>query len=186
VGNAQVSTTQAKWGTTSMRFDGTGDWLSLVGGNQSRLFDQLTASGKVNTVELWLYLVSRNGSRDYLIGNCNGGSGWSYDLDPAGDVVIETGGGVTNVILSTKVSAGVWQHLAFVNNGTNIIVYLNGTNVGSTAVLSPASNTLPLTVGGRQDNSLIINGYIQDVRITNGYARYTANFTAPTAAFPTL
>ncbi|MFN8996271.1 MAG: LamG domain-containing protein, partial [Pseudomonadota bacterium] len=27
VGNAQVSTTQAKWGTTSMAFDGTGDWL---------------------------------------------------------------------------------------------------------------------------------------------------------------
>jgi hypothetical protein len=186
VGNAQVSTTQAKWSPTSMAFDGTGDWLSLVGGNQSRLFDQLTASGKVNTVELWLYLVSRNGSRDFLIGNCNGGSGWSYDLDPPGNVVIETGGGVTNVTLSTKVSTGVWQHLAFVNNGTNIIVYLNGTNVGSTAVLSPASNTLPLTVGGRQDNSLIINGYIQDLRITNGVARYTANFTAPTAAFPTL
>ena len=33
-------------------------------------------------------------------------------------------------------------------------------------------------------SSEYLTGYIDDLRITKGYARYTATFTPPTAAFP--
>tara|TARA_R110000868_G_scaffold59761_2_gene183362 strand:- start:15715 stop:15840 length:126 start_codon:yes stop_codon:yes gene_type:complete len=39
-------------------------------------------------------------------------------------------------------------------------------------------------VGGINTAGFTLNGYIDDLRITTGIARYTTAFTPPTAAFP--
>jgi len=69
-------------------------------------------------------------------------------------------------------------------------MYVNGTNEGS--AYSDTSNYLSgalrpmIGANGSGNGSNAMNGFIQDLRITKGVARYTANFTAPTAAFPLL
>jgi len=89
-------------------------------------------------------------------------------------------------ILSTTAAAASWQHVAVTRQGTSLKLFVNGTQAGSTYTSSDNFSNTTLRVGVRPDNQYPWNGYIQDLRITKGYARYTANFTPPTAAFPTL
>jgi hypothetical protein len=87
-------------------------------------------------------------------------------------------------------SAGTWYHVAVTRSGNTFKLFRNGVQNGSTVT---NSNSCPATastgalyvgsdVGGGFGNW---NGYIDDLRITKGYARYTTNFTPPTQAFPT-
>jgi hypothetical protein len=40
-----------------------------------------------------------------------------------------------------------------------------------------------LVIGAQYNGTTAFNGYVDDFRVTKGLARYTATFTAPTAAF---
>jgi hypothetical protein len=94
-------------------------------------------------------------------------------------------GAATGFSTATTLGTGQWYHLAFVNNAGSLAIYINGVSSATSAISGTpqSSTTLPLTIGAT--NSVYFNGYIDDLRITKGYARYTANFTPPTAAFPT-
>jgi hypothetical protein len=176
VGNAQVSTTQAKWGTTSMYFDGTGD--NLYTPNAC-----LPATGDF-TLEMWVYPASTSGYQLIYSQFINGNSGsiqitWN---DISSKFAMNDGSGVFLTSSSTY-STNAWYHLAIVRTGSTFTMYVNGTSVASGtnsySILQTASY-----IGTRSLSDGYFNGYIDDIRITRGYARYTANFTAPTAAFP--
>jgi hypothetical protein len=178
VGNAQISTTQSKWGGSSMSFDGTGDWLLIPDQPIQRI-----GTGNF-TVEGWVY---RNSSGTYgLIGKGTGTTGWLVSLNSSNQVVFTYG---SSTITSTgTVSATTWTHIAVVREGTSTNqtkIYINGTNDGTGTVSTDFNQTNSMYVGADRTGGSAANAYMQDVRVTN-YARYTANFTAPTAAFPTL
>ena len=177
VGNAQVSTTQAKWGTTSMAFDGTGDYLSAVNTPMLRF-----GTGDF-TVEFWINTTDTDFNLCGLVTSSVGN--WMVVV-VASQLYWQTTYGVTNLfnVSAASILNGAWHHVALTRSGTSTRVFFDGVAQGASPYTDTTNynGTGALRIGSGVNGDF--NGYIDDLRITKGYARYTANFTPPTAAFP--
>jgi hypothetical protein len=184
VGTARVSTAEKKFGTGSMLFNGSTDYLSTINKQDLSL-----GSGNF-TIECWVYANSI-GSFNGVFAQWpnNGGSvNNSFVLESVGSSMQFywcAGSTIFGPATLGTITTGSWIHYAICRSGNTLYPFKNGilgTTVSITQTLnSPTSN---ITVGGLVAGSGYWNGYIDDLRITKGVARYTANFTPPTQAFP--
>jgi len=185
VGNAQLSTAVKKYGNASMYFDGTGDLLTIPN-NPSH-----AALGTSDfTLELWFNQTVLNARDNYLISHRVGGyapflfwinSGGSLRYYSSSDL---GSWGLANDIALGAISLNTWYHLAYTRSGSTFKVFLNGAQVYThTSSATFTTATTALNIGGQVGGGDNFTGYIDDIRFTKGVARYTANFTAPTAAF---
>jgi hypothetical protein len=189
VGNAQISNTTAKFGSTSMSFDGTDDRLTNNNAN-----NPLISLGTGDfTIEGWIYANTVAGERGFLqISDTVGGLKTSYTTGihfalGASPYRLNFNVGGTDVSSgSTYIAINTWYHIAATRSSGSVRLFINGTLVGGPTTVTTDLTGQYICVGGYYNTSFLWNGYIQDLRITKGYARYTSNFTAPTAAFPTL
>ena len=184
VGNAQISTSVYKYGTGSMAFDGTGDYLFAPASN-------LYALGGGNfTIEMWIYPSNVSTSEMWLVAQTNyaANTGWSVFMNN-NTIKFRLGNTGGTIQSSALLTANTWQHIALVRLGTTLTMYLNGTSFGSGTVNNFTDASLMFVVGGITattgwNNTLPYTGYIDDLRITKGYARYWFNFQPPAAPYP--
>ena len=89
----------------------------------------------------------------------------------------------TQLIDSGTLNLNTWNHVAVTREGSVFRLFVNGTQVDTFTSSTVEIGFLndPLTVGSYNSTGYF-NGYLSDVRITKGLARYTASFTPPTAA----
>jgi hypothetical protein len=180
VGNAQVSTSVKKYGTGSLAFDGTGDYLYSV------TSPNLSVGTGDFTIECWAYFNSVSGFQVL------------FDLRSAqpssAPLLYIAGNSRLNYLFNSgtpvafgpnPLSTSTWYHIAWVRSGTTHTLYVNGVSQ-TTFTDGTGTATSPVTIGARTTGgaSDYLNGYIDDLRITKGYARYTANFTPPAQALP--
>jgi hypothetical protein len=191
VGNAQVSTTQSKFGGASMYFDASASYLSCPS-NPSVAF----GTGDF-TIEYWMYSNDVSSSTQkgmFQTSDTAGGlkttyttgifMGQGYTGSGNLDGAIRANINGTNVGSSVAVlTTGAWYHVALVRASGVVTIYVNGNSVASGTVSSSVTGTY-LAVGGVYSTSYTFNGYIDDFRITAGIARYTQNFTPPQNAYP--
>jgi hypothetical protein len=187
VGNAQVSTTVKKFGAASMYFDGTGDYL-----NSPNRTNFNVGSGDF-TIEAWVYTGST--SQQVIMGanrNSDGVGAWMFNLNYTGKVRFfcsYSGGTFLDYnVGSGTISDSAWHHVAVTRSGSSLRIFIDGTQTGTTnTTLGTASIDNAIAdyrVGSTADGALNFNGYIDDLRVTRGFARYTATFTVPDQAFP--
>ena len=185
-GNAQLDTAQKKFGSAAGLFDGTGDWIDTP---DSADFD--VGSGDF-TIDFWVR-KNADGARQIILGQ--------LESDGTGALLIEFQADNTVRGIFTKnddttfylpVSAGTitvdstWHHIALVRDTTTLRLFLDGTADGTAAVGTDTLFNSPskYAIGrGGEFAGLYLNGWIDEVRFSKGVARWTSNFTPPTAPY---
>lgn len=189
VGDAKLSTAVTRYNPYSIAFDGTGDYLAL------NFATVLTANwfSTSFTLEYWIYVnafTQNPGGQSVIIGNMSPTTDtnyWSFGPISNGTVMWYYFNGTPQTLTTTAaLVTGRWYHLAFVNNANSLAIYIDGisratgTISGTPQIATGFGNSF--IIG--QSHNVAFNGYLDDLRITRGFARYTANFTPPQGPLP--
>lgn len=185
-GNAAISSAQSKFGGASIALDGSGDFLSVPDHA-----DWNMASGKF-TWDAWIYLTSvasdfgimgqAQDGNNYVAFDWSGGS-LRFKVASAASILLNIAGAWTPVV-------NTWYHVAVTRgwngNANDYALTVNGAVIatGTDADALP-DLTGTFRVGLSTDSgTAYLQGYVDEVRVTKGVARWTAAFTPPTAESP--
>lgn len=188
VGNVQIDTAQSKVGGASGLFDGAGDGLHIASDTDFEF-----GSGDF-TVEGWLRLNALNTFQGILAKRADSSGApfgpFVFAVDGSNRLVwyaaINNAAWALISTPATTLTSGVWYHFAYTRQGTSARTFLDGALIG-TGTLSGTlvTNASDVTVGlSAANNSLGFNGWLDELRVTKGVARYTATFTPPPGPLP--
>lgn len=177
VGNAIISTTSYKYGSSSIYFDGTGDYLKAS--------NPVPIGTADFTIEFW-FNASRTATYQGIVDFRPDATDGLYPC------VLLNNSNVAFWIsaaarLTAAFSTNTWYHVAICRTNGVSKIYLNG--VASATTYTDTNNyiarTTAYTIGALNTGSNGLQGYLQDLRITYGKARYTSDFTPPDSVLST-
>ena len=176
VGSLVSSSTQTKFGSTSIKYNGSDARAYLRTGNLFNL-----GTGEF-TVECWFYKDATGTGMILDARPSDTGVPWLLGVSTSEYVFFYDGSSYT---ASVALSQNTWTHIAVTRDSSNVLrIFLDGTVRHTTNSYTTNLTATDQTVTGVNAGypSDYISGYIEDLRVTKGKAHYTANFTAPTAA----
>ena len=181
-GNAKSSTTQSKYLTSSISLAAAGDYIHFPSAPNFGL------STIDFTLEAWVYWTGGafsggNGAGIIAMRNAAQAEGTILFINRSNGNVRVYDGPANTSYEGTAISQNTWHHVAVTRQGTTWRIFKDGTQDNTWTSSSDLGTSKQMFIG-RLVNGTDYNfvGYISDVRVTKGLARYTANFTPPTAA----
>lgn len=180
-GSCSLTTSFYKFVTAALKFAAsTFDWLAA---SSSSDFD--FGSGDF-TIDYWVYQLSHTSPVVHVAREQNTtfppflmGYGGSQVYMSSTGTSWDVASGKT---LGAEVING-WSHLALVRSGTTFYTFRDGVQQDTWT----SSATLPTKTGvmgiGSGQSGNYMNGYIDELRVSKGIARWTSNFTPPTSAY---
>lgn len=183
--NTSLTTAVKKYGTASAYFNGVNAFASVP---DDAGFD--VGAGAFCT-EGWVNPEVAVTTRMNIFYQFDGTSGFGVAILDTGKLRAFVQNAVNGVVFvgpgPTTVPDNVWSHWALTCDGTTLRLFLNGVLEASAARPSSGvgNSSAPLEIGAETAGAARqFKGWMDDFRFTKGVARYTANFTPPTAAFP--
>lgn len=173
-GNAKISTAQSKWGG-SLMLDGSGDYLYAPAHA-----DFVFGTGDF-TVELWINTTTT--AEKVLVDQYHSGDSWQLAVK-SGKLSWYTNSYV--LLGAVSVNTGAWHHVAATRSAGILRFFVDGVLDGTATLNTHYSRQVVLGIGAQvfsRNPEYDFPGYIDELRITKGVARYTANFTPPAEPF---
>lgn len=184
VGTAQLDTAQSKFGGASILFDGNSDHVTLpdsadwsLGTGDFTLdfwirFNALPLNGE----EQVFFTQFASGASQYRFEYANDGNGYWQLYGPTFSL---------NMARYSAILANTWYHVAFVRNVNNFYIFQDGVMLGSAEVNSGSMPDVAssLSIGAQNGPTRFFNGWMDEVRLSKGIARWTSNFTPPTSEY---
>ena len=176
-----TTTTGAKQDAYAMVFNGSSSNLAVA--STMYAFTSTTSF----TIEAWIYPTANGESNSSAIFGHQVAGGLGLLQNVNNTIYVSNMQVVTVVTSTASVTLNQWSHVACVRNGGYTTIYINGVASGSAADANAYTLVNPVYVGTDANvASSYFTGNMAGIRITKGYARYTANFTPPTNTFMTI
>jgi hypothetical protein len=168
-GNVAASSALSNFYSGSFYFDGTDDTLTIPDNSD------FSFGSEDYTIEMWVYPTRISGTQENLI--TRGTSGYSGFIMSVTNFLDSTSGSAwdANITYDNPLVANKWQHIAVCRYGDTWTVYINGVANGSDTASGSVSASGTLTIGERTGQT-DFQGYMNDVRLYKGVAKYTSNF----------
>ena len=190
VGNTTGSTTEVKFADTKSIY------FNPSATAQTNYIDVSNIDGNFGTgdftIEGWIrpasidtsYSASGNSPILDLDASSGTATDWWVVHQTGSSIQFGTNQAIQHSGASGSLTANTWHHFAVARENGTIRIFVDGSETGASVSYSTAiGSTRTLRLAGQGGSSRWWEGYMSDIRITKGLARYTANFTPPTEPF---
>ena len=177
VGDVTASAAESKYAGSSISLDGNGDHIQLEN------TPDIDVSTGDFTWEGWFNWNDISNNPKIFISGASATTYWQLYVYSSKLTLRVNSSQIVYGVDTANISTNQWYHIALVRSGDTFTVYKDGVAV--------ITDTYAGSIGHHSDNGIggqnsypasSINGYMEDVRLTKGLARYTENFTVPDAA----
>lgn len=186
----------ATQGTFTPFSDPAGYWSTYFGGSGNYVVASgaaFTSSTTTFTVEGWVFLTATpTGTNPAVVGDMQPAAAsnyWSFGIPSTLRITFFWNDGASkSAIGTTRLSLGVWYHIAVSVSANAITMYVNGVQevlTGTTTLTNRSGTTGTIALGQAQTASQIFTGYVSNVSILSGVAKYPSSFTVRTSPLPT-
>ncbi len=187
-GTAQLDTAQSKFGVSSLLLDGNSDYITAPDhadwsfGTGDWTIDFWVRWNGADTDPVVFCSRHKDAQNYFYLYKANGTDSGDFQLHwKVGNVV------VCSYKVTWDPTPDQWYHIAIVRHTTSMYFFINGASQTLTVTTAVSTNDLTFTGAvlkfGDYEGSYYLNGWMDEIRVSKGIARWVANFEVPWEAY---